>query len=179
MYINHQYSFGNNAKTIFGWFKTTNSATYQTLAGFFSGSGAGDASSTDWIVQISGGQLYFVFGLQQAAANVSMGDTNWHLFVAWFDKNGGTINIDLDHGAVVASVAAPATPQTVANNFILGGDATNDGSAHQFLGILDAWGIAIGVPSQADKDFLWNSGNGWDGPSVGSSSRVLLTGVGK
>lgn len=155
---NADLSFGNTSKTVWGWFKTTSPSTYQTLGGFYNGTGAG----TDWIVQIAGNALYFVLGLQQAYVSVAMSDTNWHLFVAWFDQPNNLLHLDLDHGAVVATPATgPATPQTVTNKFRLGSDTGNGGNDHQFLGLLNVWGIADGIPTQGDLDALWNSGTGW------------------
>ncbi|MFZ2540710.1 MAG: hypothetical protein WAW75_02930 [Gallionella sp.] len=155
---NSDLSFGANSKVAWGWFKATDYTTYQTLGGFYDGTAAG----TDWIIQISASNLYFVCGLQQNYIAIPLTDTNWHFFIAWFDATSGLIYFNLDGATYTVRAIGPTTPQTVSNNFRLGSDSGNGGSDHQFKGILDAWGIANGNPLDSDIAALWNGGSGWE-----------------
>lgn len=158
---NSDVSIGNNSKTVWGWFKTTNAATTQTLMGSWLGASA----NTDWILQISASKVYWVLGHDQAFITVNMSDTNWHLVVAWFDKDANQMHLDLDHGDQTASGAGPGVPAT--STAMTAGATADNGTSNsdQFLGILNAWGIASGTPTQADLDTLWNNGNGYAYPS--------------
>lgn len=155
---NPNISIGNNSKTVWGWFKTTTPTADQMLAGFFA-NGAND----DWSIQIVNNFIYFIFGNSDVYASVTMNDTNWHLVMCWYDKIRERIYIDLDHGAATSSISTTtSTPQVSTNEFRMGADSSviNPGN-RQFQGILNLWGIANGTPTQADKDTLWNNGNGW------------------
>jgi hypothetical protein len=166
--------FGNNAKTVWGWLKlsqiTINSpTTTTTVMGIFDTSN----NHLDWVIQWSIGLLHFVIG--DSAGNfdstaVPLNDTNWHLFVCWYDKDGdGKIHINLDHGAQVASKSVTVTPATNTLSFVMGAcnaSGTTPGTPGTWRydqnldGILDAVGISTGVPSQSDLERLWNSGIG-------------------
>jgi len=152
--VNADVSIGNNSKVVWGWFKATDTNYFanQILAGVTGMTGP----STDWYVQLYANQLSFVFGRELATVSVAFTDTtSFHLVVVWFNKVANTIHIDVDHSASQASAAGPATPQTSAQKLVFGAYPDN-----QFEGVLNAWGIADGIPNQDDLDFLWNSGSG-------------------
>lgn len=149
---NADVSIGNNSKTVWGWFKASDTSTLQILAGLTDTSG----TNTDWYIKIQSNQISFVFGQELVTVSVALTDTaNFHLIVCWFDKVNNMVHVDLDHGALTASAAGPATPHTVSTNLYFGA-----ASNYQFAGILNAWGIANGTPTQSDLDFIWNSGSG-------------------
>lgn len=162
--VNSDLGIGNNSKTVWGWFKVNGTTPYQTLAGFF---GSGSGGVTDWIVQISAGLLYWVLGdgANQVYTTVSVPDTNWHLFVAWFDKATNRIYLDFDHGAAKSNAAGPASPPGLSGlDFVVAADSSHVGDNtfyHQYDGMLNIWGIADGNPTHGDLDRLWNNGNGW------------------
>jgi hypothetical protein len=68
----------------------------------------------------------------------------------------------LDGAYPYCSAGPTGTPRTTSTDFRIGSDAGNGGSDHQFLGILDAWGIANGNPLDSDIATLYNSGSGWE-----------------
>lgn len=149
---NADVSIGDNAKTVWGWFKATDTTTSQTLAGMDGGTGA----TTDWAVVLQGGYLKFKFGAEMVTTAVPFTDTTTsHLVVCWFDKVANLIHIDVDNGALTASTTGPATPHTVTQPLLFGSNVTQ-----QFRGVLWGWGIADGTPDASDLNYLWNSGNG-------------------
>lgn len=161
---NADLSIGNNAKTVWFWIKMDDTSTTQTIAGFFDT----PTNKIDWVFQAGGNTIVFLLGDATTHFDDIVGplaDTSWHLVVAWFDKNGdGKLHMNIDHGAHVPTpVATTHTPAASTTPFMMGA-ATNTGGAsgflQQFKGSLDGFGIANGVPTQADLDALWNNGNG-------------------
>ncbi len=145
-------SIGNNAKTVWGWFKASNTTATQTLAGI----DGTDSYTTDWVIQLGSNTLTFIFGAQRVTASVAFTDTTTsHLVVAWFDKVANRIHIDLDNTTASASATGPANPQTV--NFPL---RFGSNIYYQFRGVLWGWGVADGIPAAGDLDALWNGGTG-------------------
>jgi nucleoid-associated protein YgaU len=176
MVANADVSIGNNSKTVWGWFKTTDPSPPQTMMG----SWLGDAPTTDWIIQIGSNEVWWVLGHDLALTTVPISDTNWHLVVAWFDKDANQMYLNLDHGAQTSVHAGPTFPAT--STVLVAGATAQDGvrNSQQFLGTLNAWGIASGTPTQADLDTLWNNGNGYaytytiGGTISGLSGTVVL-----
>lgn len=153
---NSDISIGNNAKTVFGWFKAASTTANQTLAGIYAGTNA----TLDWRVYILSNNIYFTTGgSSSASVNIALSDTNWHLIVCWFDKTANRIYIDLDNGSLTANATGAPSPHTVSNDFRFGSDKTSSG-LHQFTGLIEGWGIANGTPTAADIASIWNNGNG-------------------
>jgi hypothetical protein len=146
---------GNNAKTVWGWFRvTTGTVTTQTLAGYFTGT-----ANCDWLIQVSGNLLYFVFGSASKFVTVPFTDTaSGHLVFAWFDKVANKIKINLDNGAQAAEVGT-ISPALFATHCRFASDGRTAGG-HQMEGWLNAWGIADGIPTADDIAALWNAGAG-------------------
>lgn len=150
---NADVSIGDNAKTVWGWFQASDTATVQVLAGIDGNYGA----ATDWVIRLESNTLVFMFGATRTTVSVAFTDTtNPHLVVAWFDKATGQIHIDLDNSASSAN-ASGASPHTVSQELRVG---SNGFGGYQFRGILWGWGVADGTPSVDDLAYLWNDGSG-------------------
>jgi hypothetical protein len=168
--------FGNNAKTVWFWIKLASRTTSQVPLGIYDPSGA----VADWLIFYNTGNRHLSLQLSDgggsnfAVADVLLDDASAHLVVAWYDKTGDNkLHIDLDHSALTnASAVLSFTPATTTKDFRMGSAI----GGNQFEGTLDGVGIANGVPTQADLDYLWNSGNGREWPFA--VSRFSLLGVG-
>jgi hypothetical protein len=170
-------TFGNNSRTVWFWFKATNTTPVQTLAGFY------DQATTniDWLVQLAGGQLFFLIGNAAGSfqdCSVAFSDTStFHLIVAWFDAGFQTLSLNLDNGASSCShVLSSLTPATTTYPLYIGSNKNSGvaaGAAQQFPGIIDEMGIADGTPSTSDLNILWNGGEGWTFPVSGTSGAAM------
>ncbi len=151
--------FGDNSKTVWGWFRTSDLTTTQTLAGFRS-----KANEIDWLIQVSAQKIYFSVGTAFVTVPIveaSPGQN--HLVVAWLDRAANQIRVCIDNGAQ-QSGAAPALGRRLPScSFRMGSDEhlNGTGTGGQFVGSLSAWGVAEGVPNAQDLSTLWSGGNGW------------------
>lgn len=144
--ITPDVSIGPRSKTVWGWIKADNTTNSQWIAGM----------TGDWNITLASNLLTFKFGAEEVTVSVPFADTTSpHLVVCWYDRPNNIIHIDLDHSKYTATANGPGTAQTVAGVYFMGGT-----SSSQFAGVLKGWGIANGIPSGADLDYLWNNGNG-------------------
>ena len=152
--------FTNTASKMGGcWIKPAALAANMVAAGIWNLSG----NAGNWMLQWSGGALYFLVGNGSGSfdfCNVALNDTLTHAVMFWFDVDAGTINIDLDHGALTDSKAKTVTIGDPGTPFYFGAMKSGSGTGQQFEGTLDAFWLADGKPTQADKDNFWNVGNG-------------------
>lgn len=160
--------FGSTAKTVWGWYKASDTNTYQTLLGYFS------QHEVDWVVQLFAHELYLVMGHDQAFVKVAVphDDNTWHLFTAWRDSGANKIKIRLDNGTT-QEATGPTTPQTISSPLCVGCDGPTDFFyTHAYTGALNIVGVATGIPDASDLATLWNGGAGFSlsGPDVLSCS---------
>jgi hypothetical protein len=157
-------SFGNESFTVWRWIKCDETVATQTVIGIFDP----NIDAVEWAVQVSAGKLFWVIGNGGNVYefnNATSIDTNWHLFICWYDKANGKLCVSLD-GAAPAEKTIAVTPGAMYGNarLLVGAASRNDASEYsigqQFRGALNAVGIARGVPSAADRAALWNGGAG-------------------
>lgn len=160
---NADLAIGPSTKTVWGWVRFDNAQSLQTVMGFL----RDGVNYTDWVVQQSGGQLYFVLGDGAGGldfCSVALSDTNWHCFVAWYDRTGdGKLHLNLDNGARVASASVTHTPAASSLQFLMGActsPAAATGYNQQLLGDLGVCGISTGAPSSAEIANLYAFGSG-------------------
>ncbi len=113
-------------------------------------------TSTEYILDIVGGQARFYTG-----SNFIAGDTLstgiWYFIIFWRDSTAGTINIQVNNGAVYS--LAVAAPVIVAVDFRLGVYGTTP-SFGPVDGRIDEVGFWKRVLTADERASLYNSGNG-------------------
>ena len=157
-------SFGNDSFTVWGWIKCDETTATQAVIGIFDP----NIDAVEWAVQISAGKLFWVIGNGGNGYefnNATSIDTNWHLFICWYDKANSKICVSLDSAAPAEKVIAITPGAMYGNARLLVGAASRNDTAgepigQQFRGTLNAVGIASGVPSATDRAALWNGGAG-------------------
>lgn len=165
---NSDVSFGNNSFTVWGWFKTKDmlatGSNPQTLVGIFRPS----PSAIEWVVQLtrSNGKCYLWWvvgdgGAGYNAVSVEVTNIDWNFFACWYDKSTGSIHLKLNDASPLSS-AITVTPGCMYGSarLTLGAASRTAGDGQQFEGMLNAIGVARGVPTTSDLSMLWNGGNG-------------------
>lgn len=177
-------SFGNNAKTVWFWFKSDNTTTTQSVAGFYDFA----TNDIDWLVQIASGSAIFLIGNSAGTfdfCEVPFTDTSsFHLLVGWYDKAATTLHLNIDHGSLACSASVGLTPVASSLPLWIGANVNGSqspgvsGASQPFLGAIDEMGIANGAATSTDLDTLWNSGAGITVTPSGAAN-VTMRGVTK
>jgi len=90
-------------------------------------------------------------------------DYTWHLITAWYDSGGGTWNLRINNHAI-SSVSGSAPVSGTDTELIF--STSTIGFQVSFVGLIDAVGYRLAVPTSADFSQIWNDGAGTEYDSV-------------
>ncbi len=164
---NSDLSLGSDQDFTFGfWFNFTSKTDLQTLFG--KAPNGWSTEQLEYLCRYRSGTDDFKFyvgnGISFAQLDIPMSSVStgtWHYLLLWHDSQENTICSQLDNGTINSTPWSGGTQDT--NGFFSIGAVNDIGSPNYFFdGLIDSVSFWKRVLSSAEKEALYNSGNGFD-----------------
>ena len=158
-----------------GWVYLTTVGNYHLLT---KGSSVTSEANTEYYLKVATSQLVFgvsngtTFATITASTFGNLSAGTWYFVRAWRDKTAGTINIQVNDGAI-NSLSTAVYAQSLAGTPFTIGTAVSALYDYQFMnGRKDSVYVTKTLSSTAEATALYNSGNGQTSRTVQSTSAL-------